>query len=59
MDRISLVKLLADYIFCTIDVLHLGERWSVPQTADGLQAGSGLVAALLGTLKLYLKAMRK
>nr|KAJ3419475.1 hypothetical protein HK105_006907 [Polyrhizophydium stewartii] len=49
-QRISFAKLLADFMFCTIDVFEMGDRVS-----DGWQAVSGLVAALLGTCKLYRK----
>ncbi|KAJ3304951.1 hypothetical protein HDV03_002181 [Kappamyces sp. JEL0829] len=48
MARVSLAKLLADYVFCTIDVFHLS-------VSDGWQAVSGLVAAVLGTYKLWIK----
>jgi hypothetical protein len=50
MARISLIKLLADFVFCTVDVFELGERVS-----PGWQNLSGLLAALLGTYKLYVK----
>ena len=50
MQRITLMKLFADFIFCSIDVFELGGRIS-----DGWQISAGLVAAILGTFKLYLK----
>ena len=48
ISRISLVKLISDFVFCTIDVFHLDVN-------GGVQAVSGLTAALLGTYKLYIK----
>ncbi|KAJ3106146.1 hypothetical protein HDU97_006963 [Phlyctochytrium planicorne] len=51
MHRVSLAKLAADFIFCTIDVFHLGDRG----LDDGWQVFSGLTAAILGTSKLYIK----
>ncbi|KAI8852679.1 peroxisomal biogenesis factor 11 [Chytridium lagenaria] len=51
MHRISLAKMSADFIFCTIDVFQLGEKgWD-----DGWQVFTGLAAAILGTTKLYIK----
>jgi hypothetical protein len=50
MARISLIKLLADFVFCTVDVFELGDRVS-----PGWQNLSGLLAALLGTYKLSMK----
>ncbi|KAJ3117349.1 hypothetical protein HDU96_007139 [Phlyctochytrium bullatum] len=50
--RVSLAKLGADFVFCTIDVFQLGEKGLV---SDGWQVYSGLTAAILGTIKLYLK----
>ena len=49
ISRLSLVKLVADFIFCSIDVFHI-------RVSDGVQAISGLIAALLGTQKLYIKS---
>ncbi|KAL2913123.1 hypothetical protein HK105_207360 [Polyrhizophydium stewartii] len=49
-QRVSFAKLLTDFMFYTIDVFEMGDRVS-----DGWQAVSGLVAALLGTCKLYRK----
>ncbi|KAI8818603.1 peroxisomal biogenesis factor 11-domain-containing protein [Fimicolochytrium jonesii] len=51
MHRISLVKLVADFTFCTVDVFQLGERG----LSDGWQALSGLTSALLGTYKVWVK----
>lgn len=48
MARISIAKLLADFTFCTIDVFQL-------EVPEGWQNISGLIAALLGTYKLYIK----
>lgn len=48
ISRISLAKLLADFVFCSIDVFHLDVN-------EGFQCVSGLTAAILGTLKLYIK----
>jgi hypothetical protein len=50
LQRISIAKLYADLVFCTIDVLDLGDRVS-----PGWQALTGLTSALLGTYKLVLK----
>ncbi|KAJ3085629.1 hypothetical protein HK102_013984 [Quaeritorhiza haematococci] len=51
MQRISLAKLCADWVFCTYDVFGLGDKgWS-----EGWQNVSGLIAALLGTYKLWVK----
>ncbi|KAJ3154336.1 hypothetical protein HDU89_008404 [Geranomyces variabilis] len=51
MHRVSLVKLLADFMFCSIDVFQLGDRG----ISDGWQAVSGLTAACLGTYKVWRK----
>ncbi|KAJ3158715.1 hypothetical protein HDU86_002680 [Geranomyces michiganensis] len=51
MHRVSLVKLLADFMFCSIDVFQLGDRG----INDGWQAVSGLTAACLGTYKVWRK----
>lgn len=48
ISRISLAKLMADFVFCTIDVFHLDVN-------EGFQCVAGLSAALLGTFKLYIK----
>ncbi|KAI8902011.1 peroxisomal biogenesis factor 11-domain-containing protein [Globomyces pollinis-pini] len=50
MGRVSLIKLLADFVFCSIDVFEMGDRVS-----DGWQAVTGLTTAVLGTYKLYVK----
>ena len=50
IHRASFVKLLADLIFCSVDVLHLGDRVS-----PGWQNISGMVSASIGTFKLYKK----
>lgn len=46
--RVSLAKLLADFAFCTIDVFQM-------KVSDGWQISAGLVAAVLGSYKLYVK----
>ncbi|KAJ3177786.1 hypothetical protein HDU87_004308 [Geranomyces variabilis] len=51
LHRVSLVKLLADFMFCSIDVFQLGDRG----ISDGWQAVSGLTAACLGTYKVWRK----
>ncbi|KAI9101378.1 peroxisomal biogenesis factor 11 [Phlyctochytrium arcticum] len=51
MQRLSLVKLMADFTFCSVDVLNLGSR----QISDGWQNLSGLLSAILGTYKLWTK----
>lgn len=48
VSRLSLGKLMADFLFCSIDVFHI-------QKSEGIQVVSGLISALLGTNKLYLK----
>lgn len=48
MARVSFVKLMMDFIFCTVDVFQL-------KVSDGVQACAGFFAALLGTYKLYKK----
>jgi hypothetical protein len=50
MSNVSLFKLLADLVFCTVDVLAIGEKIS-----PGYQHLSGFTAAVLGTYKLYVK----
>ncbi|KAJ3398464.1 hypothetical protein HDV05_002477, partial [Chytridiales sp. JEL 0842] len=51
MQVISLTKLGADFVFCSYDVLGLGDKgWN-----EGWQTISGLTSALLGTYKLYVK----
>ncbi|KAJ3250933.1 hypothetical protein HK103_003049 [Boothiomyces macroporosus] len=50
MQRVSLAKLLADFVFCTIDVFEMGDKVS-----EGYQHISGFIAAVLGTYKLYVK----
>ena len=50
VQRVSLLKLFMDLVFCTVDVFQLGGRAS-----DGWQVVSGLLAAFLGTYKLYIK----
>jgi hypothetical protein len=50
MARISLMKLLADFVFCTVDVFEMGDKVS-----PGWQNTSGLLAALFGVYKLYVK----
>ena len=47
IQRVSLIKLLADYVFCSIDVFKLD--W------ERTQVYAGLVAAVLGSYKLYVK----
>ncbi|KAI8907447.1 peroxisomal biogenesis factor 11-domain-containing protein [Powellomyces hirtus] len=49
---LSLIKLLADLTFCSIDVFRLAERRGI---SDGWQAISGLASALLGTYKVWVK----
>ncbi|TPX55434.1 hypothetical protein PhCBS80983_g05314 [Powellomyces hirtus] len=49
---LSLIKLLADFTFCSIDVFRLAERRGI---SDGWQAISGLASALLGTYKVWVK----
>lgn len=51
MQRVSIAKLSCDFIFCSVDVFNLGDR-----VGDGVQAGAGLCAAMLGTYKIYAKA---
>ncbi|KAJ3020608.1 hypothetical protein HKX48_000551 [Thoreauomyces humboldtii] len=51
VHRVSLAKLLADLMFCSVDVLQLGDRG----ISDGWQALSGLTSALLGTWKVWIK----
>ncbi|KAJ3190151.1 hypothetical protein HDU85_000442 [Gaertneriomyces sp. JEL0708] len=51
MQRISLAKLGADFLFCSIDVFKLGDRG----ISDGWQAVSGLLSAFLGTYKVWVK----
>jgi hypothetical protein len=48
MQYVSLVKLLADFVFCSVDVFEL-------QVSPGVQHLSGFLAAILGTFKLYVK----
>jgi hypothetical protein len=50
MQRVSMVKLLSDLVFCSVDVFYLGDRVN-----PGWQNVSGLVSAVLGTFKLYVK----
>ena len=50
MQQISFLKLCCDFILCFIDVFLLGDRVS-----DGYQASAGLLAALFGTYKIYVK----
>jgi hypothetical protein len=50
VNNISLVKLLCDFVFCTIDVFQLDKK-----VHPSYQILSGFVAAYLGTVKLYLK----
>ncbi|KAJ3129050.1 hypothetical protein HK098_002642 [Nowakowskiella sp. JEL0407] len=51
MQKLSIVKLLSDGVFCGFDVCKLGHLgWS-----DGWQITSGLVSGLLSTYKLYVK----
>ena len=51
MLLVSATKLTADGVFCLYDVFGCGERgWS-----DGWQTISGLVAAICGTYKLFIK----
>ena len=47
---ISVGKLISDLIFCSIDVFQMGDLIN-----PGWQTVSGLTAASLGTLKLYIK----
>ncbi|KAI8909065.1 peroxisomal biogenesis factor 11 [Gorgonomyces haynaldii] len=49
-QKVSLTKLMCDFIFCFIDVFQLGDKVN-----EGYQTVSGLCAALLGTYKLFLK----
>ncbi|KND01911.1 uncharacterized protein SPPG_03698 [Spizellomyces punctatus DAOM BR117] len=51
MQKVSFAKLMADFVFCTIDVFHLGDKG----ISDGWQAVSGFLAALLGTYKVWVK----
>ena len=48
MQQLSLVKLLADFTFCSVDVFEL-------PVSPGVQHLSGFLAAILGTFKLYVK----
>ncbi|KAJ3299292.1 hypothetical protein HK104_009411 [Borealophlyctis nickersoniae] len=51
LQNVSLVKLMADFVFCSVDVFKFGDRG----ISDGWQAVSGLLSALLGTYKLWVK----
>ena len=48
MQYVSLVKLIADFVFCSVDVFEL-------DVSPGVQHLSGFLAAVLGTFKLYIK----
>ncbi|KAJ3108302.1 hypothetical protein HDU96_007557 [Phlyctochytrium bullatum] len=51
VHKVSLAKLSADFVFCAYDVFDLGSKgWD-----EGWQTVSGLVAAILGTSKLWMK----
>lgn len=50
MNHINLMKLLCDFVFCTIDVFQLEGK-----VHPSYQILSGFMAAYLGTVKLYLK----
>jgi hypothetical protein len=50
MNRISTVKLMADFGFCFYDCFELS-------FSDGVQATCALVAAYLGWVKLWRKAL--
>lgn len=49
LQQLGLVKLLADYVFCGIDVFSLESGYGV---SPRWQVWSGLASALLGTYKL-------
>ncbi|KAH6583108.1 hypothetical protein BASA61_008156 [Batrachochytrium salamandrivorans] len=50
MQHISIAKLSMDFVFCSVDVLKIGD-----QVSQGVQIIPGFLSALLGTFKLYRK----
>jgi hypothetical protein len=47
IQQVSLIKLLADFIFCSIDVFKLEK--------ERIQVYAGLLASMLSSYKLYVK----
>ncbi|RKO92519.1 peroxisomal biogenesis factor 11-domain-containing protein [Blyttiomyces helicus] len=52
MLNLNVVKLAADFTFCTIDVFFLEDRWGL---SPGWQACTGLLSGSIGTYKLWKK----